>query len=147
MNNKTNPVPFGKVFLTGLFAGILATLVCFAFDIYFRMTTSYGPTEFINVSSIIFMVNTMLLVAGVIYYGIKSWAKQGNLIYTIFFLLLICFCMWKTLNIHRFTDYQLNKQFIQLLGGTIVIIGIAALSIPLFFKTKKIVDFYYEAGI
>ena len=37
MDKYSNNNPFGKAFLTGLFLGILATLVCFAYDIYFRM--------------------------------------------------------------------------------------------------------------
>ncbi len=147
MNSAKRQIPFGKAFLTGLFSGILATLMCFAFDIYFRMATYYGPTEFINVSSIIFMVNILLLVAAVIYYGIKSWSKNGDSIYSVFFLLLICFSIWKISDIHRFADHQLNSHFIQLLGGTVIIVGIAVLSIPLLFNNKKVVDFYYEAGI
>ena len=147
MKNYSNQIPFGKAFLTALFAGILATLVCFAYDIYFRMTTMYGPSDYINVSSIIFMVNLLLLVSGVAYYAFKSWSKKGDLIYSIFFLLFFGFCIWKIAGIHRFSDYQLNKEFIQLLGGTVIIIGIAVLSIPYFFNNKRIVNFYYEANV
>jgi hypothetical protein len=144
MNNKYGRLLFSKAFLTSLFVGILATLVCFAYDIYFRTVTFYGPTEYINVSSIIFLVNIILMISGTVYYASTIWFKKGDLIYTVFFLVLIGFCLWKTGTIHRFNDYQLNKNFIQLLGGTIVIIGIAILSVPYIFKHKKIVDFYYD---
>jgi hypothetical protein len=147
MKNNLNQIPFGKAFLAALFAGILATLVCFVFDIFYRMDTLYGPTDYINVSSIIFIVNILLLVAGVAYYAIKSWSKRGDLIYSIFFLLVFGFCFWKIAGIQRFSDLQLNKEFIQLLGGTVIIIGVAILSIPYFFNNKRIVDFYYEANI
>ncbi len=147
MKNNLNKIPFGKAFLTALFAGILATLVCFAFDIFYRMYTLYGPTDYINVSSIIFIVNILLLVAGVAYYAIKSWFKNGDLIYSVFFLLTFSFCIWRVSGIQRFSDLHLNKEFIQLLGGTVIIIGIAVLSIPYFFNNKRIVDFYYEANI
>jgi hypothetical protein len=147
MINNSIHIPFGKAFLTALFAGILATMVCFAYDIYFRMTTMYGPSDYINVSSIIFMVNLLLLVAGVAYYAIKSWSKNGDLIYSIFFVLFFGFCIWKIAGIHRFADYQLNKEFIQLLGGTVIIIGIAVICIPYLFNNKRIVNFYYEANI
>ncbi len=147
MYKYSNRNPFGKAFLTGLFLGILATLVCFAYDIYFRMATFYGPSDFVNVSSIIFIVNSVLLVAGVAYYACKSWTMRGDLIYTIFFLLLFGFCIWKISGIHRFNDYRLNHEFIQLLGGTIIIIGIAIICVPVFYNSKKIVNFFYEANI
>ena len=147
MKKDSDLIPFGKAFLTALFVGILATLVCFAYDIYYRMATLYGPSDYINVSSIIFIVNIVLLVAGVIYYAFKSWSGKGDTLYAIFFLLLTVFCVWKTAGIHRFTDYRLNREFIQLLGGTVIIMGIAALCIPLFFNNKKIVDFFYEANV
>jgi len=147
MNNDTNQIPFGKAFLTALFTGILATMVCFAYDIYYRMATAYGPSDYINVSSIIFVVNILLLVGGVVYYAFKCWSGKGDLIYTVFFLLLIGFCIWKTVGIHRFNDLRLNREFIQLLGGTILIIGIAFLCIPYFFNNKKIVNLFYDADV
>jgi hypothetical protein len=147
MKNDLNQIPFGKAFLAALFTGILATLVCFVFDIFYRMDTLYGPTDYINVSSIIFIVNILLLVAGVAYYAIKSWFKNGDLVYSIFFLLTFIFCVWRISGIQRFPDLRLNKEFIQLLGGTTIIIGIAVLSIPYFFNNKRIVDFYYEANV
>ena len=147
MDKYSNNNPFGKVFLTALFLGILATLVCFAYDIYFRMTTFYGPSDFINVSSIIFIVNTILMIAGVAYYACKSWTVKSDLLYTIFFLLLLGFCIWKTAGIQRFADYSLNREFIQLLGGTIIIIGIAVICVPVFYNSKKIVNFFYDATI
>jgi hypothetical protein len=147
MNNHFNRIPFAKTFLTALFAGIIATLVCLGFNIGFRMLTYYGPSDFINVSSIIFIVNLLLLVAGIAYYAFKTWSRRGDLIYTVFFLLLIAFCIWKTLGIHRFADLKVNREFVQLLTGTIIIIGIAALSIPYFYNHKKIVDIYYEAEV
>jgi FtsH-binding integral membrane protein len=147
MNNHFNHIPFAKTFLTALFAGIIATLVCLGFNIWFRMATYYGPSDFINVSSIIFIVNILLLLAGVAYYAFKTWSKRGDLIYTLFFLIVIAFCMWKTVGIHRFADLKLNREFIQLLGGTIIIVGIATLCIPYLYNHKKIVDIYYEAEV
>ena len=145
MNNQFNQIPFGKIFLTGLFAGIIATMFCLAYDIWFRMSTYYGPSDFINVSSIIFIVNLLLMTAGIAYYAFKSWSRKGDLIYTLLFLLLIVFCVWKTVGIQRFADLKLNGEFIKLLVGLILIIGIAMLSIPYIYNHKKIVDLFYEA--
>ena len=147
MNNQFNQIPFGKIFLTALFAGIIATTVCLGYNIWFRLSTYYGPSDFINVSSIIFIVNILLLMAGIAYYAIKSWSRRGDLIYTLLFLLIVPFCIWKTMGIHRFTDLKLNGEFIKLLGGTILIIGIAMLCIPYMYNHKKIVDLFYEAEV
>lgn len=147
MNNNSVPVPFGKAFLTALFSGILATMACFVFEIWYRLATFYGPSDFINVSSIIFIVNILLLVAGVAYYAFKTWFKKGDLIYFVFFLLLTAFCFWKVNGIQRFADLKLNREFIQLLGGIAIIVGSAALSIPYLYNNKKINSFFYEAGV
>ena len=147
MNNNSGPVPFGKAFLSALFSGILATMVCFVFEIWYRLATFYGPSDFINVSSIIFIVNILLLVAGVIFYAFKTWFKKGDLIYFVFFLLLMAYCLWKINGIHRFTDLKLNREFIQLLGGIAIIVGIAALCIPYFYNNKKTNSIFYEAEV
>lgn len=147
MSHPVNQIPFDKTFLTALIAGILATMVCLGYNIWFRESTFYGPSDFINVSSIIFIVNILLMMAGVVYFALKSWSKSGDLIYTLFFLLVIAFCIWKTMGIHRFADLKLNKEFIRLLGGTILIIGVAVLCIPYIYNHKKIVDLFYEAEV
>ncbi len=147
MRNSFNQIPFAKTFLTALFTGVIATMFCLGYNIWFREATYYGPSDFINVSSIIFIVNILLLLAGVVYYALKSWSGRGDLIYTLFFLLIIAFCIWKTMGIHRFADLKLNGEFIKLLGGTILIIGIAMLCIPYIYNHKKIVDIFYEAEV
>lgn len=145
MSYQINQIPFGKIFLTALFAGIIATMLCLAYDIWFRMTTYYGPSEFINVSSIIFVVNTLFLIAGTLYYGLKSWFGRADLIYTLSILIIIIFCIWKTMGIHQFADLKVNSEFIKLLSGIILIVGIMMLSIPYIYNNKKIVDLFYEA--
>jgi hypothetical protein len=147
MNNNSIPVPFSKAFLSALFLGILATMVCFVFEIWYRLVTLYGPSDFINVSSIIFIVNILLLVAGVTFHAFKTWFKRGDLMYLVFFLLLFTFCIWKIDGIRRFTDLKLNREFIQLLGGISIIVGIAALCIPYFYSNKKINSLFYEAEV
>jgi hypothetical protein len=126
---------------------MLATMICFVFEIWYRLATFYGPSDFINVSSIIFIVNILLMVAGVIFYGFKTWFVKGDLGYSIFFLLLIMFCIWKIAGIHRFTDLKLNREFIQLLGGIAIIVGAAALCIPYFYNNKKVNAIFYEADV
>ena len=130
MNFDSNQLHFSKAFLTSLFAGLIATLVCLTYDIWYRLATFYGPTEFINVSSIIIIVNILLMTAGLVYYAFLSWSRKGDLIYTVFILIVFGFCIWETSRIHRFVDLKLNREFIELLLGTIIIVGISSLLIP-----------------
>ena len=55
------------------------------------------------------------------------------------------FMTWKTID--WFTDLKLNREFIQLLGGIAIIVGIAALCIPYFYNNKKVNDIFYEAEV
>ncbi len=147
MKNTSTTVSFSKVFLTSLFVGLIATMACLIYDIWYRMATYYGPSDFINVSTIIFIVNILLMIAGVVYWAFKNWSKNGDIFYLIFFLFILGFCFWKIIGIHRFPEIILNREFIQLLGGTALIIGIATLSVPLFYNNKKMTGFFYEEGI
>ena len=141
MNNDPNNTPFGKAILTGLLAGMGATLACFVFEIIYRMITGYGPSEFINVSSIIFIVNLLLLTAGIIFYYFRMLFKKGNLIFILMAALLTVFCIWKAEGFQRFTDRELSREFSQLLSGTLLITGICAMLIPMLFGNKKVNDF------
>ena len=143
MHEESSQTPFSKAILAGLFAGILATMVCFVFEITYRMVTWYGPSDFINVSSIIFIVNLILLLAGIIYYGIKSAFRNGNLIFSILAFCTTAFLIWKTESFHRFADARLSMEFSHLLSGILLIVGLFALSIPIFFSNKKIGDFIF----
>jgi hypothetical protein len=141
MKEDPNQTPFGKAILAGLFAGLLATLACFAFDITYRISTGYDPSELINVSSIIFIVNPIMLAAGIVYYAFKKSFKKGDLFFTVLFILLTIFCIWKSEGLHRFADYRLSQEFRHLLSGSLLIIGICGILIPPLFNNKKVNDF------
>jgi hypothetical protein len=147
MKTDSSKIPFGKTFLTALFSGILATGVCFVFEIWYRMKTFYGPSDFINVASIIFIVNLLLLLAGVAYFACKTWFRKGDLIYLISSLLISFFCISEIAKIRLFKDLKLNHEFIQLLGGITIVIGLAALCIPYFYNNRKINNLFYEADV
>jgi len=147
MKNNSTTFSFSKIFLTSLFVGLIATMACLIYNIWYRLATLYGPSDFINVSTIIFIVNILLMTAGVVYWVFKNGSKNGDVFYLFFFSLLLGFCFWKISGIHRFSENGLNREFIQLLGGTALIIGIAIFSVPLFFNSKKMTGFFYEEGI
>jgi len=130
---------FTRAMLTGLFVGIIATLACLFYDVIFRESTRFSMGPIINVSTIIFVVNLIFLIIGIVYYGFLKAFKRGDLIYIIVFALLTLFFVWKGVNVHRSDDQALNSEFKELLLGVIIIMGVgASFLIPFLFHSKKI---------
>lgn len=141
MYEDPNQSFLSKSILTGLFAGIIATLVSFIFEITYREATGYGQSIFINVSSIIFVVNLILLAAGLTFYRIKISFKRGNLIFFLLALITTAFCIWKSESFHQFANKKLSMESSHLLSGVLLIVGLSAMLIPFFFSNKRIGDF------
>jgi hypothetical protein len=130
--------PFSKSLLTGVFAGISATFICIIYNIVYRDETSYGLFSFFNVSSLIFGVNTLFILIGVVHYWFTKFIKRGEMVYATFFILLTIFLIVKIPGIHRVNDVTENTEFHHLAIAMTVIMGIAAaIGIPLLFHSKK----------
>jgi len=132
---------FFKTMMTGLFVGIIDTLICLAYNIFYRDFTGYVPSELINVSSLIFGVNLVLLIVGMIYFLFKKAARGGDVIFGVFFLAVTLFLAWKTEMIQRFADVHVNHEFRGLLLGIVLICGISAACLPLLYNSRKFNDF------
>lgn len=128
---------FFKAMMTGLFIGIIDTLICLSYNIAYRDTTGYVPSEFINVSSLIFAINILLLVIGLVYFAFLRMFGKKDIVFVIVFLLLTAFFIWKVQTGHRFEDEKLNAGWHGLLGGIILILGLSAASIPLWYRSGK----------
>ena len=123
--------------MTGLFVGIVATVICLAYNIFYRDKTGFLPADMINVSSLIFAVNLLFWVLGIVYYLFTIAFKKGDLAFFLVFLLLLAFSIWKATEAQRSADHEVNMQFRGLLLGIIIIIGIGTLLIPYLFHSKK----------
>jgi hypothetical protein len=131
---------FFMTMMTGLFVGIMDTLICLAFNIGYRNATGYMPSAFINVSSLIFCTNLLLTIIGIVYYAFLRVFRKGDAIYFVFFLLVTAFLAWKITGIHRFTDVKENSDFKGLLGGIVLILGVSAACLPLLYRSRKFTD-------
>lgn len=140
MDYEYHQSPLSKAILTSVFIGFFATIVCLLYNIIFRESTGYLPADFINVSSLIFVVNLIFLVAGLLYFAFLSFVKKGDVVFEILFGLLIVFCIWKAAHAHMENSPLLSSEFRTLLIGTIVITGIGIELVPLLFHNKKFVD-------
>src|SRR5581483_5899110 len=120
---------FARALLTGVFAGISATFICIIYNIIFRSETSFPFYDIFNVSSLIFGVNIIFLVIGVVYYWFIKFLKRGDLFFVALVILLTVFCIIKASGVHRTDDQVWNMQFHHLLIAMIAIWGISAVAI------------------
>lgn len=140
MKNETHQTLFYQAMMTGLFVGIVDTLILLVFNIFYRNYTGYHPSEIVNVSSLIFITNLLLLTVGLVYYVFLRTIGQGNAVFLVFVLALTAFLTWKSFNSHRFDDVRINQGWHGLLGGIVLILGLSSACIPLLFNNKKFLE-------
>jgi len=136
MNTETR-TPFYRPMLSAVFVGILTTLLCLGYDIIYRDETGFAPSAFINVSSIIFIVNIIFLIAGVLYAVLVGSSRRADLIFRIGLIVLILLCIWGTMGVQRSPIHEVSVQFRGLLIGILVIIGAGMVAIPYLFHSRK----------
>jgi hypothetical protein len=139
MNNERNSI-FFKAMMTGLFVGIIDTLICLVYNIAYRNVTGYLPSSLINVSSLIFAINLLLLVIGIVYYLFLRTSKKGDILFEVVAIALTVFLIWKTAGLTRFGDPRLDSEFRGLLGGIVLILGVSTVCIPFLFRSRRFVD-------
>lgn len=123
--------------MTGLFIGIIDTVVSLGFNIGYRSFFSgYVPSDLINVSSLIFGVNLLLLVIGMIYYLFTKVFGKWDIVFSIVFLLITLYLIWQISLGHRFSDPAENREFKGLLMGIVLIIGLSVSTLPNLFHSK-----------
>lgn len=132
---------FSDAILTAVFGGLITTLLSFAYYVGYKEVTGFPLSGLINVSSLIFVINTLFLVVGYIYYVFIKNFRKGDLLYIVIFVFLTGFSIYETYHIHRSENALINVQFHELLGGLLLISGIVAfVGIPLMFHSKKFKD-------
>ena len=140
MDYEFHQSPFSRAILTSVFIGFFTTVICLIYNIIFRESTGYLPADFINVSSLIFAVNLIFLVAGLLYFFFLRSFKKGDLIFEVLFGALIIFCVWRASYVHMENSRVLSSEFRTLLIGTILIMGVGIELVPLLFHNKKFGD-------
>ena len=141
MTSSSYLTPFSKALLTGLFAGIAATFLCIIYSAIYHNETDFPLFNFINVSSLIFCVNILFVIIGVMYYWFTKYIKRGELLFVALFILITLFGILKTSDIHRSSEPLWNLEFHHLFIALLVIMGIAAaVGIPVLYHNKRFED-------
>jgi hypothetical protein len=112
-----------KPIMAGLVTGIVATVLNIFYDIFYRGSTRYEPSQLINVATIIFGTLLILVVAGSIYAIIGRYVRQVNAVFILLFLILTLYLVYLTLHVQRGPDPIVAAQFRGLLLGLIIISG------------------------
>lgn len=138
MNYDYQQTPFSKAVMTGLFAGITATVACLAYGFVYRLNTGFTMSAIINVPSIIIACHILLVIAGMLYFVFSKSFKGGSTVFILLFLLLSVFCAWKAEGVVRSPIHELTVEFRGLLLGMTIIIGASAsILIPVLSGSKK----------
>jgi hypothetical protein len=136
----TSTFPFVKALMTGLAVGIADTLLCLLYNLMFRndVTSGFFSSDLINVSSIIFGVNILFVVIGVLYSGFLKARAAGEIVWSVLFTILTIVGVIVAMHVHRSPDPIQNSRFHGLLTGVVLILGIsAAAGVPLLYHNRK----------
>ncbi|HEY2720359.1 MAG TPA: hypothetical protein VGI82_01455 [Chitinophagaceae bacterium] len=133
---------FYQSIMTAFFVGFFATVVCLIYNVIFRTKTVFPLSDFINVSSLIFLINLLFPIIGIIHYGFVAAFKKAEIVFVIVFLALTAFLVWRIASMHRTENNQLvNMEFRQLLLPIVLILGISAgVFVPLLYRNRKFRD-------
>lgn len=129
---------FSDVVLTSVFAGLVTTILCMIYYLGYKEVTGYPFSSLLNVSSLIFGVNTLFVTVGCVYYLFIYYFKKADLVHIIFFVLITAAAVWFASTTHRSDNSFLNGEFHQLLIGLLIIMGaVATIGLPLLYHNKK----------
>ena len=131
---------FSGALLTGVFAGFAGTIICLAFNIIYRDDTGFLPSAIINVSSLIFAVNILFVIIGLIYFLCLRYLPGGDVFFEGVSILLTVICLLMTAGVHRSDNAVINHQFKGLMSGVIIILGISAAAMPVLYHNKSFRD-------
>lgn len=141
MSSDYKNIPLSKAIMTGLFIGIIDTVICLIYNLVYRDFTNFPLSAFINVSTLIFAVNLLFPVIGIVYFWCTKALRQGNMLYIILFALLTVFFCWKAEEVNRSPILAYNTGFHGLLLGIVLILGASAtIGLPWLYRSKKFED-------
>lgn len=129
--------PFSDMVLTGVFAGIAATLLCMVYYLAFKDITGYPLSSLLNVSSLIFVINTLFLPLGFLYYWLHRMSGKFDILYIVVNIVLTVAAVWMVSTAHRSDIKLIDHEFHELITGILVIMGLtAAFGIPFLYHNR-----------
>lgn len=139
MNHDYEQTEFSKSVLAGLFAGIIATVLCLLFNAIIRYSIGFHLSEMINVSTIIFAMLILVTLAGIVFYFFHHYIKKGGFVFQAVSVALTALMLIGTQSIQRSAIPSLTIEFRELLTGIIVITALCVVFIiPFLYKNDYV---------
>jgi hypothetical protein len=142
MNSYDQRTSLSKSLMTGLFGGLVSTIICLFYNIIFRFSTNYPLSDIVNVSSIIFVINLIFLIVGLFYFFTSRISASGKAIYLVAMILLIIIVLWLIAGSQRSENPRYAHDFKGLMSGIVIVMSINALLIPLLINKKWFEEFF-----
>ncbi|RYY81644.1 MAG: hypothetical protein EOO15_24155 [Chitinophagaceae bacterium] len=140
-NYEVHPSASYRALMTGLFVGLFATVVCLLFNLVYRRSTGFGPTDIINIATLTFGINLAFPLIGLLFDGFRKWFKGGERAFTILLTLLFAIFIWRALGTQLTDNALLNREFRTLLIGVLLILGAsAAFLLPFLYHNRQFED-------
>ena len=137
MRQPDNVSTFSKALLAGALTGIVAAILNSVYSIIFRSITRYFPAEEFGFFQIIFASIIVLIVIGIIYYGIVKIAGPATFAIVLIVLAAAAVCITAFVHANKTeTAFYGNHG---LIAGFTIICGILALTLmPYLYRHPKI---------
>jgi hypothetical protein len=131
-----------RAVLTGVFVGIVDTLISLGFNIAYRRGGADFPQDLVNVSYLIFGTVFLFFIIGAIYMGLHSISTKGSLIFIILFGALTIIGLVAIGSAHLADSDIQNLRYRGILRGLVLIDGISATAlIPYFYNSPKFQEY------
>lgn len=124
--------------LSGVLAGIVAVLLNVIYNFIYRATTGFALSEVFNIASLIFSSILLTVVASILLFFLLK-IKNGKMIYTVLFLLLLVVGVYAASQTQRSNIAENQHNFRILFGGIVIIDCLcAAFLVPYFVNHQKL---------
>jgi hypothetical protein len=141
MNYDYPQSDLSRSILSGLFAGIVATVANLVFSFIYRSIAGITTFNILDVSTTIFGSIILLIVCGILFYFFVHYLQKGVNYYRVIVFLVTAVIVYAALQYHREAGYTITSDFRVLFIGTQLIIGgLAAFLIPYLFRHDSIIS-------
>jgi drug/metabolite transporter (DMT)-like permease len=141
MNYDYPQTDLSRSILAGLFSGLVATVSNLAFTIIYRSITRFYEFNAIDITTIVFGTILLSLACGAIFYFFVHYLNKGIMFYRIMVFIVTAIIAYVGIDLRHLVQENIPSQFIVLVIGTQVIIGLlAAFLIPYLFRHEKVIS-------
>ncbi len=127
--------------LSGLFSGIVATVINILFVFIYRFITGFQDFNGIDITVIVFGTLLLSLACGVIFYFFVYYLRKGIPAYRIIVFLVTVVIVYLGITLRQSVTGDVPPEFrIIVIATQVVIGGLAAFLIPYFFRHDSLIS-------